>query len=48
MQATSHHQTCATCPAEDAIGSVVHTAIAVTRAALSEYATSDAHVTRRT
>jgi len=35
-------------PAEDAIASVVHTATAVTRAALSEYAASRARVTRRT
>ncbi|HEX3515137.1 MAG TPA: TetR/AcrR family transcriptional regulator [Trebonia sp.] len=34
-------------PAEDAIASVVHTATALTRAALTDYATSDAHVTRR-
>jgi AcrR family transcriptional regulator len=34
-------------PAEDAIASVVHTATAVTRAALSEYGVSGAHVTRR-
>jgi AcrR family transcriptional regulator len=34
-------------PAEDAIASVVHTATAVTRAALSDYAASDAGVTRR-
>jgi AcrR family transcriptional regulator len=34
-------------PAEDAIASVVHTATAVTRAALSEYAAPDARVTRR-
>jgi AcrR family transcriptional regulator len=32
--------------AEDAIASVVHTATAVTRAALNEHAVSDAHVTR--